>query len=188
MSSPSKKVSAPVAVVGARALALALGCSAGVKATTRRAPPDRPGPTRASIGPITVGTAGATGGGGSAPNSSAPAARRAPAARAARARRRTPAMPVGRPLLQHDRQRLQGQQLDCGACPGDAHLQRRRDRRPASASAAPSCPAITCTSGGAREVLRQDRRRLRARARLRRRARAARSATAACACRRTARR
>ena len=148
MFESDKKGSTLVAVGVALALALALGCSAGVKATNAPGAAGSSGTDAGVDRPITVGTAGVTGGGGSTPNIVG-TGRRDGRRRHGRRVHADIHLRSGRwPLLQHDRQRLQGTEAATAARAPATRRAAAAQRSPGVCIGGPSCPAITCTSGG----------------------------------------
>ena len=146
MSSPTRRF--PPCVAVARRAGAGAGLLGGREGDEHaRAPPDRPGPTRASIARSRSGPRARPAAAAAPRTSSARAARRARAARAARARRRTPAIRSGGRYCNTIGNGCKGQKLDCGACPGDATCSGGATS-PGICIGGPSCPAITCTSGG----------------------------------------
>ena len=165
-SESDKKVSTPVAVVVAGALALALGCSAGVKATTATGTAGSTGTDAGVDRPITVGTAGVTGGGGSTPNIVGTGRHDGRWRHGRRVHADVHLRSGRRPLLQHDRQRLQGTAAGLRRVPRRRDVQRRRDVARRLHRRA-ELPGDHLQLRRRREVLRQGRRRLRPRAGLR---------------------
>src|SRR5262245_55228702 len=140
--SDEKKISA-LAAVGI-ALALAAGCSAGVKPTNTGAAgasgtdagADRPSVVGTAgttgVGGSPLGTAGTTGTGGSGPEPCVPS---------------VTCMPAGGRYCNTIGNGCPGGKLECGACPGDATCSGGATA-PGICVGGASCKPITCTSGG----------------------------------------
>ena len=97
--------------------------------------------------PITVGTAGVTGGGGSTPNIVGTGGTTGAGGTGGACTPTYTCDPVGGRYCNTIGNGCKGQQLDCGACSGDATCSGGATS-PGVCIGGPSCPAITCTSGG----------------------------------------
>jgi hypothetical protein len=140
MFSSEKNVSAVIAV-GA-ALALAIGCSAGVKATGSPGAAGTQGTDAGVDKPITVGTAGTTGTAGT-PNIVGTGGTGAGGTGGACVPTYT-CDPVGGRYCNTIGNGCKGQSVNCGACPGDATCS-GGDTMPGICIGGPSCPPITCS-------------------------------------------
>ena len=136
-----KKISALIAV-GA-VLALAMGCSAGVKPSPSTGTGGMQGTDAGVDRPITVGTGGTTGLGGLNIGGTTGTGGGTGGACVAT----YTCDPVGGRYCNTIGNGCKGQSIACGACPGDATCSGGATA-PGICIGGPSCPAITCTSAG----------------------------------------
>jgi hypothetical protein len=132
-------------VVIAGVLALALGCSAGVKATNTTGAAGSTGTDAGVDRPSIVGTSGTTGGSG--PNIVGTGGATGAAGTGGACTPTYTCDPVGGRYCNTIGNGCKGQKVDCGACPGDATCS-GGTTMPGICIGGPSCTAITCTSGG----------------------------------------